>query len=41
MQTRALFSIVRAVGYVVVLLMVAAIIYAGTTGILYWSGIGV
>jgi len=39
--TRVLFSILRIVGYLVVLLMLAAIIYAGATGIRYWSGIGV
>lgn len=41
MQTRVLFSILRTVGYVVVLLMLAAIIYASATGIRYWAGIGV
>lgn len=41
MQTRVLFSILRIVSYVVVVLMLAAIVYAGATGIRYWSGIGV
>ena len=40
-QTRVLFSILRAVGYAVVLLMVVSIIYASATGIRYWAGIGV
>lgn len=41
MQSRVLFSILRIVGYAVVLLMVLSIIYASGTGIRYWSGIGV
>lgn len=41
MQTRVLFSILRIVGYAVVLSMLAAILYASTMGIRYWAGIGV
>lgn len=40
-QTHTLFSIVKMVGAVVMVLMAAAIAYATITGILYWSGIGV
>ena len=41
MQSNVLFSFLRGVGYAVVLLMMAAIVYAGTIGVLNWSGIGV
>ncbi|WP_280812607.1 hypothetical protein [Pusillimonas caeni] len=41
MNARVLFSILRIVSYLVVLLMLAAIVYAGATGVRYWSGIGV
>ncbi|MDS1138946.1 hypothetical protein RE432_00755 [Pusillimonas sp. SM2304] len=41
MQAAMLYRIVRAVGWVVLALMVAAIFYACITGIRYWSGIGV
>ncbi|MDX3896219.1 hypothetical protein [Pusillimonas sp.] len=41
MNARVLFSILRIVGYLVLLLMLAAIVYASATGIRYWSGIGV
>ncbi|WP_397474964.1 hypothetical protein [Pusillimonas sp.] len=41
MQLRVLFSILRTVGYAVVLLMIVSILYASATGIRYWAGIGV
>ena len=41
MQTQTLFSVVKMVGAVVMVLMAAAIAYATIIGISYWSGIGV
>ena len=41
MQAAMLYKVVKTVGWVVLLLMVAAIIYACSIGVLYWSGIGV
>ena len=41
MQSRVLFSILRVVGHVVVLAMLASIIYACFMGVRSWAGIGV
>ena len=41
MQSSVLFSVLRVVGYGVVLLMAAAIIYASVIGVANWTGIGV
>lgn len=40
-QTNALYSVARAIGYVVLVAMLGAIVYAGAIGIANWSGIGV
>jgi len=40
-QALALFNVFKVVGLVVLVLMAAAICYAGIIGISYWSGIGV
>lgn len=41
MQADGLYKIAKVVGRAVLALMVAAIFYACTIGIRYWSGIGV
>ncbi|HWK72450.1 hypothetical protein [Pollutimonas sp. M17] len=41
MQALALFNVLKIIGLVVLVLMAAAIGYAGIIGISYWSGIGV
>ncbi|MYN15056.1 hypothetical protein GSY71_18120 [Pusillimonas sp. TS35] len=41
MQAESLYKVLKAVGGVVLLLMVIAIGYAAIIGISYWSGIGV
>jgi len=41
MQGAALHGALKVFSYVVLLLMAAAIFYAGYIGIKYWSGIGV
>lgn len=41
MQTPALYRIFKAIGYAVLALGVAAILYATIISITYWHGIGV
>lgn len=41
MDTRALYAPLKIFGYVVLLLMAVAVVYAGYISIKYWSGIGV
>ena len=41
MQNFPLYGVLKAVGLTVILLMAAAIVYAGGISLKYWSGIGV